>query len=253
MRAANIKTKVVINTCHGGFNLSPFAQDLWETRTGEEWDAYTVPRHDPTLVQIVEEYGEAKTAGECSQLCVQKIRGSRYIIRDYDGWEQVETPDTIDWTDADPTPEPDSRKANTYLSRKVWPHKRNVIVQRLEALCERFSESWQPGLPESRSHISNIITNDVYMDAAAVANYALMTLPTCEPDTLASMLTKDMRKMYDADHWLSVHNAGYTDHLMQTAGSALAFALSIPISTVVQDMDCDVLDILVEATQPNDQ
>jgi len=224
---------------------------LWEEQHKKEWDAYTVSRHDPVLIGLLEQYGSKEMSGDCSRLTIEEIKGTKYVVRDYDGWEQVETPDTITWTNADPTPDPDSLEANAYLSRKVWPHKRNVLVQRLETLCKRFTASWEPGLPESRRHISNIITNDVYMDAAAVAHYALMTLPTAEPDTLASMLTKDMRRMYDADHWLSVDNEGYTDHLMQTAGSALAFALSIPISTVVQDMDCDVLDILVEATQPD--
>ena len=61
-------------------------------------------RHDPRLVQAVEEGLRARMNKEyfyedfrTSSLEVVEIDSSRYIIREYDGFEEVVTPDKIPW------------------------------------------------------------------------------------------------------------------------------------------------------------
>jgi hypothetical protein len=140
-------TKVVYNSCYGGFNLSTEAiQRYWEIKGQQVWfefdkkypslnlmnvwlvppneridmsknfndmsrdervarnEAYSeqtwycrsVDRHDPILVQVVEELGE-KANGDCANLAIKEVSGP-YRIDEYDGAESVETPDSyIDW------------------------------------------------------------------------------------------------------------------------------------------------------------
>jgi hypothetical protein len=112
--------KVVINACYGGFSLSKTAV-LRARELGAEWataqggcalageqysDGSTCSsfmdsshpdceRHDPVLVQVVEELGEAAN-GAYARLKVRKVSG-RYRITEYDGYEGIETPDDIAW------------------------------------------------------------------------------------------------------------------------------------------------------------
>jgi len=109
--------KVVINTCHGGFGLSDAAKELYLQKKGiefergkvkfgqqsfnkvgdEDWSFYdevdNIDRHDPVLVQVVEELGD-KASGMCAQLCVVEVTG-RYYIEEYDGMESVEEEDSF--------------------------------------------------------------------------------------------------------------------------------------------------------------
>jgi hypothetical protein len=94
--------KVVVNRCYGGFTLSDRAQALLlergvvpevERLKGED-DANhlyrrleKLPRHDPELVKVVEELGEA-ASGECSELAVVEVQLG-YDIRNFDGAEKV--------------------------------------------------------------------------------------------------------------------------------------------------------------------
>lgn len=55
-----------------------------------------VPRHDPILVDIVEEPKE-EANGECSKLVVVEIATPMYRIEDYDGMESIHTPEDNDW------------------------------------------------------------------------------------------------------------------------------------------------------------
>lgn len=87
--------KVVINTCYGGFGLSKEAEELYESRTGEFFCNYDTPRHDPTLVKVVEELGDAAN-GRYSDLTVVRVEGDRYYIEEYDGYETVVTPADIE-------------------------------------------------------------------------------------------------------------------------------------------------------------
>ena len=120
--------KIVINDRHGGFGLSNKAIDWLKTHGIEVDDSghiideeckkdphycnfasisdYTgiignfekpIERHNPLLVQCVEELGEEASGKFCS-LIVVEIEGNLYRIQDYDGLEYVETPGDIDWT-----------------------------------------------------------------------------------------------------------------------------------------------------------
>lgn len=135
--------KIVINTCYGGFSLSPLAikryyelkypkvqlffyksdfpygpyrkvpmedsdviltRDLGDSFSGnleyDYWvDSHCVEenRHDPILVQVVEELGGEKAGGSYSELKVVEISGNKYRVCEYDGAEWVETPESLDW------------------------------------------------------------------------------------------------------------------------------------------------------------
>ena len=98
-----MKNKVVINSCYGGFGLSERAikryQELsgkvlpsWETPCGTVWGTEDIPRHDPALVQTVEELGEDAN-GRNACLTVEEIPGNRYYITEYDGIEEIHCPE----------------------------------------------------------------------------------------------------------------------------------------------------------------
>jgi len=140
-------TKVVYNSCYGGFSLSREAcqrywdlkgQQVWiedhepkmigifdvwlvppserlEQKTSEQftsmsiderraynkaiseqqWNDRDVDRHDPILVQVVEELGD-KANGNYAELSIAEVNGP-YRIDEYDGFESVETPNSYDW------------------------------------------------------------------------------------------------------------------------------------------------------------
>ena len=141
-------TKVVYNSCYGGFSLSKEAckryweikgQSVWieddarfsslgmftvwlvspeerlELKDGKEftnmsmnerieynkkyaeqtWSYSGIERHDPVLVQVVEELGD-KANGKFAKLDIKEVSGP-YRIDEYDGMESVETPDSYDW------------------------------------------------------------------------------------------------------------------------------------------------------------
>lgn len=91
--------KVVYNACYGGFGLSDEAKSRYAELTGcsaEDICEYNMSRHDTTLVQVVEELGDA-ASGFCGNLQITEIEGSLYRIDEYDGNESVQTPDDIEW------------------------------------------------------------------------------------------------------------------------------------------------------------
>ena len=116
-------TKVVYNACYGGFSLSTAAvlrerelsgNPKWADATlpGEmygdgsgpckgfsSYDSVHIdnsfPRHDQTLVRVVEELGD-KASGALAKLRIAEVSGP-YRIDKYDGSESVETPDSYDW------------------------------------------------------------------------------------------------------------------------------------------------------------
>ena len=63
--------------------------------SAQNWYHRDVDRHDPILVQVVEELGD-KANGECAKLAIVEISGP-YHIDEYDGFESVETPNSYDW------------------------------------------------------------------------------------------------------------------------------------------------------------
>ena len=61
----------------------------------QTWYYDNVARHDPILVQVVEELGD-KANGMCAKLAIEEVSGP-YRIDEYDGSESVETPGSYDW------------------------------------------------------------------------------------------------------------------------------------------------------------
>ncbi len=82
-------------------------QKNWSSMTTDERIAYNrkyneqtwydrnVSRHDPILVQVVEELGD-KANGMCAKLAIEEVSGP-YRIDEYDGFETVKEPDGYDW------------------------------------------------------------------------------------------------------------------------------------------------------------
>lgn len=63
--------------------------------SAQTWYYNNVDRHDPDLVQVVEELGD-KANGEFAKLRIEEVSGP-YRITEYDGYETVETPFGCDW------------------------------------------------------------------------------------------------------------------------------------------------------------
>ena len=63
--------------------------------SAQTWYHCDVVRHDPVLVQVVEELGD-KANGMCAKLRIDEVSGP-YRIDEYDGFESVETPENVDW------------------------------------------------------------------------------------------------------------------------------------------------------------
>jgi hypothetical protein len=61
----------------------------------QTWYYNTVDRHDPVLVQVVEELGD-KANGICAKLRIDEVDGP-YRIDEYDGNESVETAGSYNW------------------------------------------------------------------------------------------------------------------------------------------------------------
>jgi hypothetical protein len=100
--------KVVINRRFGGFNISPQAlartkeltndarwHDIQVFKWGKKVESVhlpstdIIPRHDPILVQVVEELGEASYGWFSKLLVVEIPDNTPYEIKDYDGMESI--------------------------------------------------------------------------------------------------------------------------------------------------------------------
>lgn len=90
--------------------IAPLEGDDWHAATIEERHAHNteyskqtiddrdICRHDPALVQVVEELGD-EASGMFADLAVRELPdGASYRIEEYDGRESVMTPDDYDWT-----------------------------------------------------------------------------------------------------------------------------------------------------------
>jgi predicted nucleotidyltransferase len=89
-----MKNKVVISEEYGGFELSDDAKKRLQELTGES--DYIYERTDKYLIQVVEELGK-EASSIFSDLVVKEFEGCFYRIREYDGYEYLETPDSIKW------------------------------------------------------------------------------------------------------------------------------------------------------------
>lgn len=94
-------TKIVINSCYGGFSLSHEAVLLAQSyaEPGSPWHEvsnnygyiYNIPRHDSILVRVVEELGTEKASGRCASLEIIDVGSVKdYSIYEYDGYESLE-------------------------------------------------------------------------------------------------------------------------------------------------------------------
>ena len=81
---------IVINTCFGGFGLSPLVVKRLAELHGEPYLASRPDdRADPLLIQVIEELGDAAN-GSCAHLKIIEIPdGTDYTIEEYDGVEHV--------------------------------------------------------------------------------------------------------------------------------------------------------------------
>ena len=107
------QVKVAYNACYGGFSVSRDvilrAREIsgdpnWGgvTTIGDVCEAGVVetrhygfvdlPRHDPVLIQAIEEVGLDKASGNCAKIRLETLsEGDRYRIEEYDGNETVIT------------------------------------------------------------------------------------------------------------------------------------------------------------------
>lgn len=99
-------TKIVYNACYGGFSLSKMAVMLGKGRAPELFASVepdygfidNMARHEPVLVQLVEELGP-EASGSFADLRIRDIpAGTKYRIDEYDGNESVITIDEYEWT-----------------------------------------------------------------------------------------------------------------------------------------------------------
>lgn len=89
--------KIAYNSCFGGFNLSRSAI-LWLGSHGI-YDKYPgikdlndLPRHEPLLIQCIDELGEDVNESKCNKIRIAEIDSDVYYIENYDGEETVITP-----------------------------------------------------------------------------------------------------------------------------------------------------------------
>ena len=96
-------TKIVYNSCYGGFGMSAQAIDRYweikgESRPEHWWENTDVHRADPILVQVVEELGQGAN-GDHAYLDIRELpAGTLYRIEEYDGMENVITQDEYEWS-----------------------------------------------------------------------------------------------------------------------------------------------------------
>jgi hypothetical protein len=85
-------TKVVINTCHGGFGLSAEAERKYRELAGiadADFHSRNIPRDDAHLIAVVELMGETAN-NRFSELKIVDIPDDvNWYIEEYDGKEWV--------------------------------------------------------------------------------------------------------------------------------------------------------------------
>jgi hypothetical protein len=96
-------TKIAINRCYGGFGLSEAGLARYAELKGlsaqeiEDLWSGDIERHDSILIQVLEEMGE-DSWGDFAEIEIEEVApGTKYIIDEYDGMENIMTIDAIDW------------------------------------------------------------------------------------------------------------------------------------------------------------
>lgn len=84
-------TKVVINTCFGGFGLSDKALDLYKTLTNKQEEVFDweIKRDCPYLVEVVDALGSEASARYANLKVVNIPEDTSWYISDYDGIETI--------------------------------------------------------------------------------------------------------------------------------------------------------------------
>lgn len=90
----NNKTKIVYNSCYGGFGLSEKGIELGRELSGDNtWNDYKfeLDRADPILVQVVETLGDEANNNHCKLTIRELDKGTLYRIDEYNGTEEIMT------------------------------------------------------------------------------------------------------------------------------------------------------------------
>lgn len=96
MSNASITTRVVINAAYGGFCLNDEVLTWLADNRCLHLEAHAeVSRHNEALVACVEALGT-----KAGTLEIVTIEGNTYLIEEYDGYENVLTPDRVKWVTA---------------------------------------------------------------------------------------------------------------------------------------------------------
>jgi hypothetical protein len=85
-------TKVVINTCHGGFGLSAAAESKYRELAGIadlDFHSSGIPRDDEHLIAVVELMGRAADGGYAELKIVDVPDDVNWYVEEYDGRERV--------------------------------------------------------------------------------------------------------------------------------------------------------------------
>ena len=95
--------RIVYNSSHGGFGISDKASErYWEIKGQPKpnnwWDC-DIKRDDPILLQVIDEIGIEAASGQWSDLAITELpRGTKYIVHEYDGLEEIWTDDNMYWS-----------------------------------------------------------------------------------------------------------------------------------------------------------
>jgi hypothetical protein len=89
--------EVLYNKSYGFFQLSEEVERILSLL---DLDPYTIPRHDPRLIDIVKEIGIENAGAPGTSLEMTTIDSDQYIITEYDGSETVCEPQDLCWIDA---------------------------------------------------------------------------------------------------------------------------------------------------------
>lgn len=104
--------KIAYNACYGGFGISDKAvkwlienesdnlekDGLLENLGKHSFDSYGL-RKNPSLIKVIETLSDEVNT-DYSKLCISEIdENTKYRITEYDGFEEIETIDTVDWYD----------------------------------------------------------------------------------------------------------------------------------------------------------
>lgn len=89
--------KVLYNASYGGFSLS---EEMERILNHLGLDPYTIARHDPRLIDLVQEIGIENAAAPGCNLEIANIDSDQYRIEEYDGFETVVEPQDLFWINA---------------------------------------------------------------------------------------------------------------------------------------------------------